>query len=68
MSKPKRTNKTQTQTPAAVPEFVINEYYETLLRRKRDNPECFRRSLSALTQRCVEIYEQMKKRAGKRAA
>ncbi len=47
----------------AEPVFQRNEFYETLLRMKRDQPRRYRRNISAGTQRCVEIYEQQRDRA-----
>jgi hypothetical protein len=47
----------------AEPKFQRNEFYETLVRMKRDQPRRYRRNVSAGMQRCVEIYEERKVRA-----
>lgn len=46
-----------------MPAFVINEFYEALLRIKRDQPRRFNLSISARSARCLEYYEAAKERA-----
>jgi hypothetical protein len=47
----------------AEPEFPPNEFYETLLRIKRDQPRRYSSNVSAGTQRRVELYEERKAHA-----
>lgn len=49
-------------------EFKPNAWYESLLRMKRDHSRLYQRSISAATQRALEIYAEQKARAGKKAA
>jgi hypothetical protein len=45
------------------PDFKPNEFYEVLLRMRREQPRRYKSSISLGTQRCVEIYEELKRRA-----
>jgi hypothetical protein len=47
----------------AEPRFQRNEFYETLLRMRRDQPRRYKHSISAGMQRCVEIYEEQRELA-----
>lgn len=47
----------------AEPEFRRSEFYETLLRIRRDQPRRYAREVSAGMQRRVELYEERKERA-----
>jgi hypothetical protein len=40
-----------------------NEYFETLLRIRRDQPRRFEREVSAGTQRRVQLYQETKARS-----
>jgi hypothetical protein len=54
---------------AAAAEFRPNEFFETLLRIKRDQPRRYEREVSAGMQRRVESYEcRMSARERKAAA
>lgn len=43
--------------------FTRNEFFETLLRIRRDEPRRFEREVSAGTRRRVELYEERKRQA-----
>ncbi len=50
--------KSQTETSAGEwPAFAVNDFYESLLKRKRDDPEGFARSFSDALQLAVDRYE-----------
>jgi ABC-type multidrug transport system ATPase subunit len=51
----------------AEPEFRPDEYLETLLRIKRDQPRRYVREVSLGQQRRVELYEERKAQAAVRA-
>jgi hypothetical protein len=46
--------------------FVQNSWYEALLKRWQDQPQQFARTISAGTQRCLQIYAEQKERAAKK--
>ena len=48
----------------AEPEFRPDEFLETLLRIRRDQPRRYAREVSSGQQRRVELYEERKARAG----
>lgn len=52
----------------AEPESRRNEFYETLLRIKRDQPRRYQLNVGAGTRRRVEIYAERKMLASKKAA
>jgi hypothetical protein len=49
------------------PEFRPNEFFDTLLRIKRDQPRRYAREVSAGTRRRLELYEEEKARAHEHA-
>ncbi len=60
--------KLSSNKPPSQPGFELNEFYETLLRMKRDQPRRYARSISAGTQRCVCLYAEQKALATRKAA
>ena len=50
----------------AQPKFERNEFYETLLRMKRDRPMQYGKSISAVTQHCVDYYIEQRALAAKK--
>lgn len=58
------------QNPSASPqpEWQPNEWYESLLKMKRDHPRLYQRSISANTQQCVDLYAAQKEYAARKAA
>lgn len=65
----RRSRKSDVTTAAAPkPAFEPNEWYEALLRTKRDEPERFGRSISDVTARALEAYERARAESMERAA
>lgn len=54
--------------PPSQRSFELNEFYETLLRIKRDQPRRYARNIGAGTQRCVCLYAEQKILATRKAA
>jgi hypothetical protein len=52
----------------AEPKFQRNEFYETLLRMKRDQPRRYDLNVSSGMQVCVQLYERAKMQASAMAA
>ena len=50
------------------PKFEQNEFYETLLRMHRDQPQRYMRSISPGLRACVDIYVEQKALAAQKAA
>jgi hypothetical protein len=58
----------QPPQPKAQSDWRPNEWYETLLRLKADQPRRYQCSISTGTQRCVDIYAEQKALATQKAA
>jgi hypothetical protein len=58
----------QPPQPETQPAWQSNDWYETLLRMKQDQPQRYQRSISTGTQHCVDLYARQKALATRKAA